>query len=118
VEEQTSYLVEITPEAEHYYFNLLEYLYKTHTSERASNKSDEILDMAMSLVKNPHRGSRERRLDFLGKEHRFLLYEITSRKQVKIIYFIDEPDKTVYVTDFFGTELDDRKISKRNKPSA
>jgi len=115
VEEQTSYLVEITSEAELYYYNLLEYLYKTHTSESASNKSDEVLDMAMSLDKNPHRGSHERRLDFLGKEHRFLLYEITSQKQVKIIYFVDESSKIVYVTDFFGTEMDDRKISKRNK---
>lgn len=115
MEEQTSYLVEITPEAELYYFNLLECLYKTHTSESASNKANEILEMATSLDKNPHRGSHERKLDFLGKEHRFLLYEITSRKQVKIIYFIDDLSKIVYVTDFFGTEMDDRKISGRNK---
>lgn len=115
MEEQTSYLVEITPEAEFYYFNLLEYLYRTHSPESASVKSDEILEMAMSLNQNPNRGSHEGRLDFLGKEHRFLLYKITSRKQVKIIYFVDESNKIVYVTDFFGTEMDDRKIGKRNK---
>ena len=115
MEEKKSYVVEITLEGEHYYFDLLEYLYKTHTSENASNKADEILDMTMSLTENPNRGSEERRLGFLGKGHRFLLYEITYRKQVKIIYFVDESHKTVYVTDFFATEMDDKKIRKRNK---
>lgn len=115
MEGKTSYLVEITPEAELYYFDLLEYLYKTHTPESASNKADEILGMAMSLDQNPKRGSDERRLAFLDKGHRFLLYKITSRKQVKIIYFVDELNKTVYVTDFFPTKMDDKRISKRGK---
>jgi len=115
VEEKPDFLVEITPEAELYYLNLLEYLFKTHTSSSASDKADEIMGMVMSLDKSPHRGSIESRLEFLGKGHRFLLYKITSRKQVKIIYFVDEPGMTVYVTDFFGTEMYEGKIGKRNK---
>jgi len=115
VEEPTRYLVEITPEAEIYYFILLDYLFKTHSPESASVKADKILEMAMSLQQNPGRGSHERKLDFLGREHRFLLYNVTSRKQVKIIYFIDKANRIVYVTDFFATQMDDKKISKRNK---
>jgi len=115
VEEKQSYVVDITPEGEFYYLQLLEHLYKYHSEESADRKSNEILDMAMSLDQNPNRGSEEKRLAFLDKGHRFLLHEITSRKQVKIIYFVDEMSKRVYVTDFFGTEMDDKKIGKRNK---
>ena len=115
MEEKPGYIVETTPEAELHYLNLLEHLSRTHTPASALKKADEILDMAMSLDKNPHRGSKEPKLDFLGKEHRFLLYKVTPRRQVKIIYFVDEPDLKVYVTDFFGTEMDDNKLAQRNQ---
>lgn len=71
--------------------------------------------MAMSLHKNPHRRSIEPRLFSLGREHRFLLYEITRGKEVKIIYFVDEAGGKVYITDFFGTKHDDSKIGQRSK---
>jgi len=115
VEEESGYIVDITPEAEIYYLQFLEYLYKTHSRDSAERKADELLDMAMKLDKNPYRGRIEDNLAFLKKEHRFLVYKYTSRKTVKIIYFIDESAKKVYVTDFFGTEMDDRKIANRNK---
>jgi plasmid stabilization system protein ParE len=115
VEEKPVYVVEITREAEIYYFNLLEYLYKTHTPENASKKAEEILDMAKSLERYPLRGKLESRLGFLGKSHRFLLYKVTSRKQVKIIYFVNESRNQVYITDFFPTEMDNKRLSKRNK---
>ena len=115
MEEKPSYTVEITPEAELHYLNLLEHLSSTHTPASALKKADEILDMAMSLDKNPRRGSKEPKLGFLGSEHRFLLYKVTSRRQVKIIYFVDEPNLTGYVTDFFGTEMDGDKIAQRSQ---
>ncbi len=115
MEGRKGYLVQITPEAELFYFDLLEYLFKTHQSNSASRKAGEILEMALSLKVNPHRGSIEQKLRFLGKEHRFLPYRITARKEVKIIYFVNKANNTVYVTDFFGTEMDDKKISKRTK---
>ena len=43
------------------------------------------------------------------------MYQYTPRKSVKIMYFIDESSKTVYVTDFFGNEMDDKKIAERKK---
>jgi hypothetical protein len=42
------------------------------------------------------------------------LCKITNRKEVKIIYVINENQKKVVVTDFFGTEMDDKKIETRN----
>ena len=62
-----SFLVEITPEAEIHYLHLLEHLYKTHTQENAERKGDEILEMAMSLDKQSHRGRTEDKLSFLEK---------------------------------------------------
>lgn len=69
----------------------------------------------MSLDKNPYRGRVVNQLTFLEIEYRYLLYQYTPRKSIKIMYFIDESSKTVYVTDFFGNEMDDTKIADRNK---
>jgi len=115
VEEEESYYVEITPEAEFYYIKLLEFLHSTHTQESAFRKGDEVLNMAMSLDRNPNRGAAEKKLKFSTAKHRFLLYKVSKRHQVKIIYFVDEHSKKVYVTDFFGTQMDDDKIFMRNK---
>ena len=69
----------------------------------------------MSLDKNPYRGTVVNQLTFLEIEYRYLLYQYTSGKSVKIMCFIDESSRTVYVTDFFGNEMDDKKIAERNK---
>ncbi len=115
MEEKSNYIEEITPEAEIYYLQLLEYLYQTHSEYSAARKADEILDKAMSLDKNTYRGRVVDQLTFLDVEHRFLLHQYTSRKSIKIIYIVDESSKTVYVSDFFGNEMDDEKIADRNK---
>jgi len=114
LEKEQKYTVEITPEAKFYYFELLEYLYKTHSPEKADLKSNEIMNLVYTLDRNPFRGRIESKLDFLEIEHRFILYKITNRKEVKIIYAINENQKKVVVTDFLGTEMDDKKIEKRN----
>ena len=115
MEEKPSYLVEITSEGESYYYDLLKYLYSTHSIESVDRKSTEILEMALSLDLMPNRGRDEDKLAFLGVGHKYLLYEVTSRKMIKIIYFIVESEKIVYVTDFFPTEMDDSGISERNR---
>ncbi len=114
MEKEANYAVEITPQAERYFLELLDYLYATHSPARAASRSDELLAMAMSLDKNPARGRLEDKLAFLGKQHRFLVYPYASRKSVKVIYFIDEDLGKVYVTDFFGTEMNDEKIADRS----
>jgi len=112
LEKQASYLVEITPEAEQYYMDLLSHIYQTHSVESADRKSAEILDLAMSLSGFPNRGRQEECLEYLEKGHQFLIYSLTNRKTVKIIYFVVESAKTVYVTDFFATETNPTKIKK------
>lgn len=114
MEEQSSYLVEITSKAEQYYWLLLHHLYETHSIQSANKKSDEIIELAMSLNINPYRGSLEEDLADFNKEFRSLIYHITKRKTVKIIYFIEESTNKVYVTDFFATMMNPDKKRKRN----
>lgn len=114
MEEEKRYLVEITPEAEAYYLNLSQHLLQNHSLASASRKIDEILVMALSLEYLPSRGREVDELTFLGTGHKYLLYQITKRKAVRIIYFIDEEQAIVYVTDFFPTEMDPESISGRN----
>lgn len=115
MEEGKIYLVEITPEAENYFLQVTDYLYTTHTPTQAAIKSDELLEMAMSLSRLPRRGSKEERLAFLDKEYRYLVYRVTSRRTIKILYVIEDEVGKVYVTDFFGTEMADEQIASRNQ---
>jgi plasmid stabilization system protein ParE len=115
VETAKGYVVEITPQAERFFLELLDYIFSTHHPDSASRKADEILALAISLKHTPYRGTLEPRLELLGKGHRFLLYEITRGKEVKIIYFVDEDSHKVFVTDFFGTRKDAEKLSLRTK---
>jgi len=114
LEGTTIYTVKITPEAKKYYYDVLEYFYEHCSEESANKKSDELLDLAIKLENNPSKGRIENKLKSLGRNHRFILYYYTISKAIKIIYYIDEERKTVYVTDFFPCESDDKKISKRS----
>jgi hypothetical protein len=109
------YTVKITPEAEYYYYEILEYFYKYHSRQSGDRKSAELLDLAIALEINPQRGTIEGKLKRLEKSHRFILYHYTFRKAVKIIYFIDELQQIVYITDFFPCTMNDQKINKRSK---
>ena len=116
MEEESVYKVEITPEAEKYYFDVLEYFYKHHSADSADKKSEALLIKAISLKNHPQRGRIEECLTFLGKEYRFLLYKYTQNRSIKIIYFVEEETKTIYISDFFPTKMNNLKIEKRNNP--
>lgn len=108
------YKVEITLQAKLYNFEILEYFYAHMSYESATKKSEELYNVTRSLETLPERGQPELMLQHLKKEHRYLLYESTSRNTIKIIYFLDTGKDIVYVTDFFPTEMDDKKIKSRN----
>ena len=114
MEEKTRYTVKITPEAEGYYYDILNYFYEHCSEESADRKSEELLELAISLEKNPSRGRTEEKLELLGRNHRYLLYYYTPGKAIKLIYYIDSARETVYITDFFPCKSDDTKISERS----
>lgn len=114
-EEEGQYEVVITSSAEIYFYELAEYLYEHMSLERAEKVTREINEMALSLCSLYDRGSREKKLGRRKKTYRYILYQRTSRASVKIIYYVDEKNRTVYITDFFPTEKDPKKISGRNR---
>ncbi|WP_416867192.1 MAG: hypothetical protein ACMVP2_07090 [Imperialibacter sp.] len=70
--------------------------------------------MAQSLAYYPHRGAKEMWLAGLKHEYRFLLFNRTKRTDIKIIYYIQENETKVYVTDFFPTEKDVKTMAARS----
>ncbi len=115
MESSVIYLVEITPEAEQHFEDLLSFLYQTHSLLSADKKALEILTKAQTLSQNPNRGRVEDTLTYLKKGHRYLIYSLSNRKTIKILYFVNEVSKTVFITDFFPNEMDPVKILGREK---
>lgn len=114
-EETGRYEVVITSSAGIHFYKLAEYLYEHMSLDRAEEVSRELNEMALSLDLLYHRGSVERKLTRRKKNYRYILFNRTPRASVKIIYYVDEKNKTVYVTDFFPTEKDPKKITSRNR---
>jgi plasmid stabilization system protein ParE len=114
-EETSRYEVVITSAAEIHFYELAEYLYEHMSLDRAEEVTKELNEMVLSLDRLYHRGSLEQKLVRRNKEYRYLLFKRTAKATVKIIYYVDEKDKMVYVTDFFPTEKDPKKIAKRNR---
>lgn len=64
MESKSSYSVEITPEAENYYYEVLAYFYNHHSESIADRKSLELLDKSIALKYNPLIGRIEDNLKF------------------------------------------------------
>jgi plasmid stabilization system protein ParE len=105
----------ITNTAEKSFYEILEYLYDNYPLDRAEQIANELRDAAKKLHYQPERGTIESRLSLRSKHYRYVLFQRTSRTDVKIIYYIDGTAAVVYVTDFFPTEMNDERISKRNR---
>ena len=104
-EEAGRYEVVITSSAEVHFYELVEYLYEYMTLDRDEEVARQLNEMALGLDRLYHRGSVEEKLAKRKKSYRYILYKRTSRASVKIIYYVDEKDRTVYVTDFFPSEI-------------
>ncbi|MBI9069112.1 MAG: hypothetical protein JEZ09_17585 [Salinivirgaceae bacterium] len=65
MERKPSYTVDISPEAEDYYYEVLEYFYKHHSESSADRKSQDLLSKAIALESNPLIGRIEENLKFL-----------------------------------------------------
>lgn len=69
--------------------------------------------LAVAFEKNPLIGREEENLIYLAFQHRYILYYYTKVKAIKIIYFVDETENVVYITDFFSCESDESRIRNR-----
>ncbi len=113
MEDQQTYQVELTSKAKIYYLQILEYFYTYSSVESADRKSVELYNLAYTLQTFPERGQLETNLCQFKKDHRFILFNSTSTAVIKIIYFVDRKDNTVYITDFFPASMDQRRIQDR-----
>jgi plasmid stabilization system protein ParE len=110
----STYKVIITANAERYFYEVVEYIYEHHTLTEAENLSTALRDAPQKLTAYPSRGAIEPRLaNYRGRAYRYLVFNRTKRADIKIIYYVNEQAKEVYVTDFFPTEKDDTKIPGR-----
>lgn len=112
---EPKYEVELTASSRIFYFELLEFLYANFSKGRAEEISTEILEKAFSLDVFFDRGSPEPELADRTPRYRYLLYQRSNGRHIKIIYYVDHQVRRVYITDFFPTEMDSKKISNRNK---
>ena len=114
-ETQLRYPVEFTHAANTQFYEVAEYLYEHYSLDRADQITTSLKDKALSLDKFYYRGSPEPLLSHRPQGYRYLLFERSKGKFIKIIYYVNKTFKKVYVTDFFPTEKDDSEIVERNK---
>ena len=114
-QEESKYQVIITDPAEISFYEILEFLFDHYTLDRAEELANTLRDTISSLNYQPKRGALEHRLIGRINEYRFILFKRIPRAEIIILYYIDESKKVVNVTDYFPTEMDDNKISIRNK---
>jgi mRNA-degrading endonuclease RelE of RelBE toxin-antitoxin system len=110
--EKAIYQVEITPSAESTFFDVLDYLTKYYTEDRAIEIANEVRQLPFTLNIYPNRGTLDKTLTNRDKEYRYLSYKRTKRSEIKIIYTIEEHLKKVYVLAFHPSESDTTKLEK------
>ncbi len=108
------YKTVITASAEIFFYEVVEYLYEHMSFDRAEEVATELHELALSLNQLYHRGTIEKKLLKRKNIYRYILFKRTPRAEVKIIYYVDQITKTIYITDFFPTEKDPKKLL-RNK---
>ena len=100
------YKVIITePAFRRYSKNYIALFEKIFSRKRAMEIQQTILEISKTLEQMPSRGSKEKYLQHLKKEYRYVLHKESRYFVLKLIYFIDEDKATVYITDFFPTSM-------------
>jgi len=108
-------IVVARPAKDRYQNRVLPYIYDNFSFKRASEVDEAILQTIEALQQNPTRGRREKYLEELKEDFRFILHKETKHFEIKVIYYIDKNTETIYVTDLFPTKMNPERISKHHK---
>jgi hypothetical protein len=92
---------------------ILDYLINNFSSSGVVEIEQKIYKKIETLNSFPLKGMNENISNKRGVLFRSLLFKETRNLELKIIYFIDEANHKVYVTDFFPTLM---HPTKKNKP--
>ncbi|MDT8410901.1 MAG: hypothetical protein RQ875_00440 [Vicingaceae bacterium] len=113
--EQQIFEIEITyPAEKRYQEEILAYLVKNFSLERALEINDNIIASVASISTMPKRGRLEPVLKKYPQQFRFILHKETRNFEIKIIYYINQSVRKIYVTDFFPVLMYPEKLKKRN----
>ena len=93
-----------------YQDTILPYLVDHFSTIRAAEIDLAIAQTVASLLRNPFVGAKEKYLDHLESDFRFILHKESRNFEIKIIYFASKKSQTIFVTDFFPTLMDPEKI--------
>lgn len=96
-----------------YQQRVLPYIYENFSFERAIEVDENILATASTLDKKPNRGRKEKYLQEAKEAFKFVLHKETKHFEIKIIYYINEDEGIVYITDFFPTKMNPQRISDK-----
>lgn len=106
-----SYQIVITsPAQKRYQEEILDYLTAHFSIERAVEIDEAIFKTAAKLASQPFRGTREPQLSHFKEDFRFILHKESRIFELKIIYFVQEENQMVYITDFFPTKMNPVKM--------
>lgn len=110
---EKAFSLKITDNAKAAYFELLDYLFQYYSLSRANELAEALLNAPLVLLEQPYLGSREPSLLHRTIDYRFLLFQRSNRATVKIVYYIDDSHKIIYITDFFPTEMHPEKAGRK-----
>ena len=99
-----------TPALMRYQKTVLSYLMEHYNPHRVFEIDQQLLSESRKLSTFPRKGKLEEYLSHFKEEFRYILFAPSKGLEIKIIYFIDEKSKKVYITDFFPTKMDPNKI--------
>ena len=98
-----------TNTAQRHWIEQLEYCAKTFGETTASQfikKTDEKIER---ICKFPESGTHEPLLKDEEKDYRYVLIQ----KRVKLIYYYDEEQQTIYIEDVWNTKMDPEHLLNR-----
>lgn len=113
--EKTCYKIIVAkPARDRFQIEILSYIRKRVSDHRALEVENNLKKLLFSLQKDPQRGSIEKLIRIRDPIFRFVLHKETKFFEIKIIYFIEESQNRVHVTDFFPTKMNPLKMQSRS----
>jgi hypothetical protein len=113
--EKNHYEIIVTkPARDRFQNEILSYISKNFSNRRALEVEENIKKLLLTLQIDPQRGSVEKLIRIRAQIFRFILHKETKFFEIKIIYFIEESEHKVRVTDFFSTKMN--PLKKRFQP--
>ncbi|MBI3189758.1 MAG: type II toxin-antitoxin system RelE/ParE family toxin [Ignavibacteriales bacterium] len=97
----------LTEPAKFYLKEIYQYYNETISNRVAHQIKNSIFNKIKFLRSFPEMGQVESRLEYLQREHRYLV-----EGNYKVIYYIAE--QTIYITDIFDTRQDPEELISRN----